>query len=154
MTFVHLLVAVRAATAVLGCHVTTADGAKQLAQCDHMPVPLNASNSKGTIPNFHKLQAFGVYPAAVLQRNAARPVLTNAFTSFVYPRVTTDVTWKLYADGTSPLQTIDGFGAAWTDATVYVRSRAPSCNFSYTLDTICWLWARGTHRSAVPSRSC
>eukprot|EP00729_Bicosta_minor_P007856 gene7856-32473_t len=77
MTFVHLLVAVRAATAVLGCHVTTADGAKQLAQCDHMPVPLNASNSK-------------------------------------------DVTWKLYADGTSPLQTIDGFGAAWTDATVYV----------------------------------
>lgn len=48
MTFVHLLVAVRAATAVLGCHVTTADGAKQLAQCDHMPVPLNASNSKGT----------------------------------------------------------------------------------------------------------
>lgn len=48
MTFVHLLVAVRAASAVLGCHVTTADGAKQLAQCDHMPVPLNASNNKGT----------------------------------------------------------------------------------------------------------
>ena len=35
------------------------------------------------------------------------------------------MSWKLYADGTVGLQSVDGFGAAWTDATVTVFDSLP-----------------------------